>query len=171
MSWKKFTRVLKNCMLIMLQKCSVCWRCCTSWKPVRFNHPLFWKVWQNRTRRAFQRVDDILSTQLALLAVMGSLGVSSASLLALPAFLGSAFGASDFLTSFSEAFEDCSITKVLEKGLSLTNDQESRLAGTPEKLDPTCLRQNRPRVDDNCSKVFNAHQDKFGSRALFLVRT
>ena len=51
--------------------------------------------------------DDIPSTQLALLAEMGGLGVSSASLLALPSFLASAFGARDFLTTiFSETFED-----------------------------------------------------------------
>ena len=57
--------------------------------------------------------------------------VSSASLLALPAFLASAFGASDFLTTiFSETFEDVSFTKALEKWLSLTNEQESPLDGT-----------------------------------------
>ena len=60
--------------------------------------------------------DDISSTHLALLAEMGGLGVFSASLLALPAFLASAFGASDFLTMiFSETYEDVSFTKVLEK--------------------------------------------------------
>ena len=50
---------------------------------------------------------DISSTQLALPAEMGGLGVSSASLLALNAFLASDFGASHFLTTiFSETFED-----------------------------------------------------------------
>ena len=59
---------------------------------------------------------------------MGGLGVSSASLLAFHAFLASAFGASDFLTtSFSETFEDVSFTKALEKWLSLTDEQESPL--------------------------------------------
>ena len=43
--------------------------------------------------------DNFSSTQLALPAEMGGLGVSSASLLALPAFLASTFGASDFLTT------------------------------------------------------------------------
>ena len=62
---------------------------------------------------------------------MGALGRSSATLLALPAFLALAFGASDFLTTiFSETFEDVSFTKALEKWLSLTNEQESRLDGT-----------------------------------------
>ena len=61
---------------------------------------------------------------------MGSLGVSSASLLALPDFLALAFGASDFLTLISsETFEDVSLTKTLEKWLSLTNEQESPLDG------------------------------------------
>ena len=75
--------------------------------------------------------DDISSTQLALPAEMGGLGVSSASLLALPAFLAPAFGASDFLTTIlSETFEEVSFTIALEKWLSLMNDQESPLDGT-----------------------------------------
>ena len=62
---------------------------------------------------------------------MGRLGVSSASLLPLPGFLASAFGASDFLmTIFSETSDDVSFTKALEKWLSLTNEQESPLDGT-----------------------------------------
>ena len=44
-------------------------------------------------------IDDIASTQLALPVEMGSLEVSSASMSALPVFLASAFGASDFLTT------------------------------------------------------------------------
>ena len=65
-----------------------------------------------------------------MLAEMGGLVVSSASLLALSAFLASAFGASDFPTTiFSETFDDVSFTKALEKWLSLTNDQESPLDG------------------------------------------
>ena len=48
-------------------------------------------------------------------AEMGGLGVSSASLLALPSFLASASGASDFLTKiFLETFEDVSFAKALE---------------------------------------------------------
>ena len=75
--------------------------------------------------------DVISSTQLALLADLGGIGVSSESLLALPAFLASAFGASDFLTTiFSEKFEDVSFTKALEKWLSATNEQESPFDGT-----------------------------------------
>ena len=75
--------------------------------------------------------DDTLSTQLALPAEMGGLGVSSASLSALPSFLASAFGASDFLTTiFLETFEDVSFTIALEKWLSLTNEQESPFDGT-----------------------------------------
>ena len=66
--------------------------------------------------------DDISSTQPALPAEMGGLEASSASLLALPAFLASAFGASDFLTTiFSGSFEYVSFTKTLEKWLRLTN--------------------------------------------------
>ena len=68
---------------------------------------------------------------MALPAEVGGLGVSSASILVLPAFLASAFGAVDFLTTFfSETFEDVTITKALEKWLYLTNKQESPLDGT-----------------------------------------
>ena len=75
--------------------------------------------------------DDIWSIQLALSAEMGGLGVSSASLLALPGFLATAFGASDFNTTiFSETFEDILFTKALEKWLTLTNEQQSPLDGT-----------------------------------------
>ena len=75
--------------------------------------------------------DNISSTQQALHAEMGGLGVSSASLLPLPALLASAFGASDFLTTiFSETFGEVSLSKALEIWLSLTNEQESPLNGT-----------------------------------------
>ena len=72
--------------------------------------------------------NDISSTQLALPAEIGGLVVSSASLLAHPAFLASVFGASDFLkTLFLEIFEEVSLTKALEKWLSLPNEQKSPL--------------------------------------------
>ena len=62
---------------------------------------------------------------------MGGLGVSSASILALPAFLASAFGSFYFLmTIFSETLEDVSFMEAVEKWLSLTNEQKSPLFGT-----------------------------------------
>ena len=114
------------------------------------------------------------STQLALPAEMGGLGVSSASLLALPAFLASASGASDFLTMiFSETFEDVSFTKALEKWLSLTKEQESPLDGTQKNwTQPVYVGTAQDlisRMDDKPSKVFNAHQGKFGSQWLNVV--
>ena len=61
-------------------------------------------------------VDNISSTQLVLPFEMGGLGVSSATLLTLPAFLASVFCASDFLTTIlSGTFGDVSFTKALEK--------------------------------------------------------
>ena len=82
--------------------------------------------------------NDFSSTQLALSAELGSLGVSSASLLALHSFSASAFGANDFLTTiFSDTFENISFTKALEKWLSLTNEQESPLDGTQHVYDKT----------------------------------
>ena len=102
-----------------------------------FNNPDLLE-WDDKTvREGLSKVcnvnfDNISSTQLALISEMGALGVSFPSLLALPAFLASAFSASDFLTTnFSETFEDVSFTKALEKWLSLTIEQESRpLDGT-----------------------------------------
>ena len=103
-----------------------------------FNHPALLKKFDKTVRDGLSKMcnvnfDDISSTQLAMPAEMGGLGVSSASLLALPAFLASAFGASDFLTTiFSETFKGVPFTKALEKWLSLTNEQESPLDGTQE---------------------------------------
>ena len=118
--------------------------------------------------------DDISSTQLALPAEMGGLGVSSASLLALPAFLASAFGASDFLsTIFSDSFEDVSFTRALEKWLSLTNEQESPLDGTQKNwTQPVYVKTTQdllPRMDSIRTKVFNAHQDNFRSQWLNVI--
>ena len=137
--------MLKNCFslpkLLYFLRSSTC-----------LNHPALLEKYDKTVRDGLFKVcnvnfDDISSTQLALPAEMGGLGVSSASLLALPAFLASAFGASDFLTMiFSETFEDVSFTKAFEKWLSLTNEQESSLDGT-QKNWTTCLRQNRPRFD------------------------
>ena len=115
--------------------------------------------------------DNISSTQLALPAEMGGLGVSIASLLAFLAFLASAFGASDFLTTtFSETFEDASFTKELEKWLSLTNEQESPLDGTQKNwTQPVYVKTAQDlvsRMDDKRSNVFNAHQGKVGSQWL-----
>ena len=105
---------------------------------------------------------------------MGGLGVSPASILALPAFLASAFGASDFLTTiFSETFEDVSFTKPLEKWLSLTNEQESPLDGTQKNwTQPVYVKTSQDlisKMDDKRSNVFNAHQGKFGSQWLNVV--
>ena len=127
-----------------------------------FNHPALLEKYGKTVRDGPSKVsnvnlDDISSTQLALPAEMDGLGVSSASLLALPGFLASAFGASDFLTTiFSETFE-----------------QESPLDGT-EKIwtKPVYVRTAQDlisRMDDKRSKVFNAHQGKFGSQWLNVV--
>ena len=69
-----------------------------------FIHPTLLKTYDKTVRDGLSKVcnvnfDDTSSTQLALSAEMGSLGVSIASLLALSAFSASAFGASDFLTT------------------------------------------------------------------------
>ena len=119
-------------------------------------------------------LDNISNAQLSLPAEMGGLGNSSASLLALPGFLASAFGASDFLTTaFSETFVDVSFTKALEKWLSLTIEQESPLDGTQKNwTQPVFVKTAQElisRMDDKRSKIFNAHQGKFGSQWLNVV--
>ena len=144
-----------------------------------FNHPALLENCDKTVRYGLSKVcnvnfDVISSTQLALPAEMGGLGVSSASLLALPTFLSSAFGASDFLTTiFSEKFEDVSFTKTLEKWLSLTNEQESPLDGTQrnwtQPIFVKTVQELISRMDDKRSKVFIAHQDKFGSQWLNVV--
>ena len=62
---------------------------------------------------------------------MGGLEDSYASLLTNPAFLDSAFGASDFLKT--ETFEDVLFRKALEKWLRLTNEHESPVDETQKK--------------------------------------
>ena len=107
--------MLKNCFslpkLLYFLRTSTC-----------FNHPALLEEYDKTVRDGLSKLcnvnfDDILSTQLALHAEMGGLGVSSASLLGLPAFLASVFGASDFLTTiFLETFEDVLYTKAMSNG-------------------------------------------------------
>ena len=126
------------------------------------------------SRPRVSTIFDNPGTQLALPVEMGGLGVSSASLLALSAFLASAVGASDILTTIvSQTFEDVSFTKALEKWSSLTNEQESPLNGTQKNCtQPVFVKTAQDlisRMDDKRSKVFNAHQGKFGSQWLNVV--
>ena len=106
--------MLKNCF--SLPKLLYFLRTCTC-----FIHPALLDRNDKTVRDRLSKVcnmnfEDISSTQLALPAEMGGLGVSSASLLALPAFIASTFGAIDFLTTiFSETFEDISFAKALQK--------------------------------------------------------
>ena len=107
--------MLKNCF--NLPKLSYFLRTSTC-----FNHPVLLEKHDKTVRDGLSKVcnvnfDNTSSTQLALPAEMGGLGVSTASLLALPAFLASTFGASDFLTTiFSETFEDVRLQKRLRSG-------------------------------------------------------
>ena len=164
--------MLKNCFsllkLLYLLRTNTC-----------FIQPALLEKYDKTVREELSKVcnvnyDDISSTQLAMLSEMGSLGVSSASLLALPAILASASGASDFLkTIFSEAFENVSFTKALQKWLSLTNEQESPLDRTQKNwTQPVFVKTAQDlisRLDDKRSKVFNGHQGKFGSQWLNVV--
>ena len=163
--------MLKNCFslpkLLFFLRTSTC-----------FNQPALLGKYDKTVRDGLSKVcnvnfDDISNTHLALPAEMGGLGVSSASLLALPSFLASGFGASDFLTTiFWETIEDVSFTKALEKWLSLTNEQDSPLYGTQKKwTQPVFVKTAHElisRMDDKRSKVFKAHQGKFGSHWLYV---
>ena len=138
--------MLKNCFslsnLLYSLRTSTC-----------FNHPALFEKYDKTVLDGLSKVcninsDDISCTQLSLPAEMGCLGVSSASLLVFPAFLASAFGASDFLTTiFSETFEDVSFTKALEKWLSLTNEQESLfLSMEPRKIGHNLFSSKPPKI-------------------------
>ena len=164
--------MLKNCFslpkLLYFLRTSTC-----------FIHPALLEKYDKTMRDGLSKacnvnIDNISSTQLALPAEICGLGVSSASLLALPAFLASAFGASDFLTTiFSETFEDVPFTKALEKWLSLTKEQESLLDATQKNwTQPVFVKTAQDlisRMDDKRSKVSNDHQGKFGSLWLNVV--
>ena len=164
--------MLKNCFslpkLLYFLRTSLC-----------FNHPAFLEKYDKTVIPKHSKVcnvnfDNISSAQLALPAEMGGVGVSSASLLALPAFLASAFGASDILTMiFSETFEDVLFEKALEKFLTLTNEQESPSDGSQKNwTQPVYVKSAQDlisRMDDKRSTIFNAHQGKFGSQWLNVV--
>ena len=91
-----------------------------------FNQPALLEKYDKTVRdglskECYVNFDNDSSTQLA----------STASLLAIPAFLASVFVASDFLTRISsETFEDIMFTKAFEKRLKSTYEQESLLDGT-----------------------------------------
>ena len=164
--------MLKNCSslpkLLYFLRTSTC-----------FTHPALLEKYDKTVGDGLSKVcnvnfDDISSTQLALPAEISGLGVSYASLLALPAFLTSAFGASDFLTTiFSETFEDVSFTKALEKWLSLTDEQGSPLDESQKNwTQPVFVKTAQgliSRMDDKRANIFNAHQGKFGSQWLNVV--
>ena len=94
-----------------------------------------------------------------MIAEMACLGVSSESVVALPAFLASTFVATDFLTAiFSEDVEDILFTKVLKKWLSLTNEQECPLDGTQNNW-------TQPVYDKTAQDLLSRMDDQ-GSKAL-----
>ena len=164
--------MLKNCFslpkLLYFLRTSTC-----------FNHLALLEEYDKTVLDGLSKVcnvnfDDISSTQLALPAERCSLGVPSASIIAFPAFLATAFGASDFLTTiFSETFEDVSFTKALEKWLRSANEQERLLDGTQKNWPQPVFVKTAPelisKMNDKHSKVFNAHQGKIGSQWLIVV--
>ena len=137
--------MLKNCFslpkLLHFLKTTTC-----------FDHPALLKKYDRTVRDGLSNVckvnfDNNSSTQLALPAEMSGLGVSCTSLLALPAFLASAFGVSDFLTTiFLGTFEDVSFTKALEKWLSLTNEHKSPLDGTEKNWTHNLSTSRPPKI-------------------------
>ena len=154
--------------------------CCTSWEPV---HVLIIHFsWKNMTKPYAPGFSKCVTWTWTIFRGLGwlcplrwaVLGFHPHKLLALPAFQASAFGASDFLTTvFSQTVEDVSFTKALEKWLTLTNEQESPLNGTQKNwTQPVYVKTAQDlifKMDDKRSKVFNAHQGKFGSQWLNVV--
>ena len=65
------------------------------------------------------------------------------------------------------------LEKTLEKWLSLTNEQQSPLDGTQKNWTPPVFNKTAQelifRMNGKRSKVFNAHQGKFGSQWLNVV--
>ena len=106
--------------------------------------------------------DDVSSTQQDWPAEMGSLGVSSALLLALPAVLTTAFGASDFRDDYLTNFRRCFVHKNASEMAHFDEWTGKFILWKPEKRDPNYLRQKSPRMtsrtDDKRSEVLNTHQ-------------
>ena len=117
---------LENCWKMDAQYVFYCrksaWVCqsCASWEPVKvLIIQLSWKrmpkLYATVSPKCVTWIRQIFHTQLALLAEIGGLWVSFASLLAPSAILTSAFGASDFLTTIcSDTFEHVLFKKALE---------------------------------------------------------
>ena len=126
-----------------------------------FNHPAPLETYNKTASDGISKVfnvnfGNISSTQLSLPAEMGGLGV-------LPAFLGSPFGSSNFLTTIvSERFEDVPFPKAF-----LTNQREGPLDGTQTSwTQPAYVKTAQDlisRLDGIRSNVFTAHQNQFGS--------
>ena len=102
--------------------------------------------------------DNISSVHLTSRAELGGLKMSSASLLALPVFLISAFGAPDFLeTIFPETFELFSLTRQLGKWLVVTNEPEAPIEDTQRTWTQPVFQRNaqnlKPKKDENERKL------------------
>ena len=91
--------------------------------------------------------DFILSAELALPAQQGSFWVPSASLLALPAIFASAFDASDSHNSSLGKNWRRFIQESSWKMAKFDEWTAKTSRWNQEKLDTTCLRQNRPRFN------------------------
>ena len=143
--------MLKNCFslpkLLYFLRTSTC-----------SNHPAlldkYLKIMRDRLSKVCNvNVEDISSTQLALPAEMGGLGVSSASLLALPAFVASAFGACDFLTTiFSEPFEDVSWLSLTNEQKRLRNGWVWRINRKVLSMEPRKIVQKTQKHGPSCTK-------------------
>ena len=146
--------LLRNCF--SLSELFYFLRTCTC-----FNHPALLETYNKTASDGLSKVfnvnfGNISSTQLSLPAEMGGLGV-------LPAFLGSPFGSSNFLTTIvSERFEDVPFPKAF-----LTNQREGPLDGTQTSwTQPAYVKTAQDlisRLDGIRSNVFTAHQNQFGS--------
>ena len=79
------------------------------------NHPILLEKYDKTVRNRLSYVCNVNFDSISSI-FLGSLGVSSASILARPAFLATVFGSGGFLTKFvSETSENGSFIKALEK--------------------------------------------------------
>ena len=143
-----------------------------------FNHPALLEKYDKTVRDGLSKVcnvnfDEFSGTQLDLHSKIGSLGVSSPSLLALPPFWPQLLVRVTSSRRVLGNIRRCIIYKALEKWLSLTNEQESSLDGTQKNwTQPVFVKTYQEfisRMDDKCSKVFNAQQGKIGCQWLKVV--
>ena len=135
--------------------------------------------YDNIQRKALSKITNVNVTetnfeQACLPGKSGGLGLSSASVLAVPAFLASVSGAVDRIRNiFGETHEDSSMGSALETWFKLAKSQEapfSRMQGAwSEPIYKVIIEDLLPKLGEFGVKRFNSFQDKFASQWLNVI--